>query len=45
MVALFSWTDPAPFWYDLIDAIRKYLSPKERRKSNYQDPFLEKVQH
>jgi predicted ATP-grasp superfamily ATP-dependent carboligase len=40
--ALFSWSDPAPFWYDLLYSFRKVLSPKERKKSNFQDPFVRK---
>lgn len=37
--ALFSWTDPLPFWLDLIRSIRRYTSPQERRKSTFRDPF------
>ncbi len=42
--AMFSWTDPTPFWYDLIRSIRKYIFPQERRKSNYRNPFPKNLQ-
>jgi len=37
--ALFSWSDPAPFWYDLIFAFGKYILQKKRRKDNFREPF------
>jgi D-aspartate ligase len=43
--ALFSWTDPAPFWHDLIISIRRYLSPQERTKSGYRSPFPKSLQN
>lgn len=33
--ALFSWHDPGPFWGDLQNATRLFLSPQERRKRAY----------
>jgi predicted ATP-grasp superfamily ATP-dependent carboligase len=36
---LFSWTDPWPFWGDLIRAFRLYLMPSERRKRDYNNPL------
>jgi predicted ATP-grasp superfamily ATP-dependent carboligase len=41
--AVFSWADPAPFWFDLIDAVRRYISPKERRNIKFRDPFPKKL--
>ncbi|MBT4310626.1 MAG: carboxylate--amine ligase [Anaerolineae bacterium] len=35
--ALFSWTDPGPFFADFMRAIRLYLQPEEREKRNYRD--------
>ncbi|HEX9076774.1 MAG TPA: carboxylate--amine ligase [Anaerolineae bacterium] len=35
--AVFSWTDPAPFYFDLVRAVRLYMIPDERRKRNYRD--------
>jgi predicted ATP-grasp superfamily ATP-dependent carboligase len=43
--ALFSWTDPVPFWLDLIRSIRRYISPQERRKSTFRDPFPRVLPH
>ncbi len=37
--AMFSWNDSAPFWYDILYSFQKYLSPIERRKSTYRNPF------
>jgi predicted ATP-grasp superfamily ATP-dependent carboligase len=42
--AMFSWNDSAPFWYDLLYSFRRYLSPIERRKSNYRNPFPKIIQ-
>lgn len=33
--AIFSWTDPGPFLWDLIRAVRLFLQPEERRKRDY----------
>jgi D-aspartate ligase len=35
--ALFSWTDPGPFFGDLYRAVRLYLQPEERRKRDYRN--------
>jgi predicted ATP-grasp superfamily ATP-dependent carboligase len=35
--ALFSWTDPAPFWGDLLRVVCIYLHPKERKKRVYRN--------
>jgi predicted ATP-grasp superfamily ATP-dependent carboligase len=35
--ALFSWRDPGPFLSDLHRVARLYLSPRERRKRDYQN--------
>ncbi len=35
--AVFSWTDPAPFCFDLVRAGRLYMIPKERQRRNYRD--------
>jgi predicted ATP-grasp superfamily ATP-dependent carboligase len=35
--AMFSWSDPGPFFGDLHRAVRLYLQPEERRKRNYRD--------
>ena len=35
--ALFSWRDPAPFLYDLKNAIQVFLSPQERKKRDYRN--------
>lgn len=43
--AVFSWTDPLPFWLDIIDAVRRYMSPKERKNIHYREPFPKKLMH
>jgi predicted ATP-grasp superfamily ATP-dependent carboligase len=35
--ALFSWTDPAPFFGDLVRVIRTYLQPEERKERAYRN--------
>jgi predicted ATP-grasp superfamily ATP-dependent carboligase len=35
--ALFSWSDPGPFFGDLVRGFRLYLSAEERRKRNFRD--------
>lgn len=35
--AVFSWKDLAPFWFDLVRAVRLFLDPEERRKRNFKD--------
>jgi len=35
--ALFSWTDPGPFLWDLIRGFRLYLSAEERSKRDFRD--------
>jgi D-aspartate ligase len=42
--ALFSWTDPVPFWYDLITSVRAYLSSRKRKKPNYRIPLPKNLQ-
>ncbi len=35
--AVFSLSDPAPFWFDLVRAVRLFMIPAERSKRNYRD--------
>jgi D-aspartate ligase len=37
--ALFSWSDPVPFLYDLYSGIQVFLSPQDRRKRDHRDPL------
>lgn len=38
--ALFSWSDPRPFFSDLVRAGRLFLSREERKKRDYRDPLI-----
>ncbi len=33
--ALFAWNDPAPFFADLVRAVRLYMVPEERKRRDY----------
>jgi predicted ATP-grasp superfamily ATP-dependent carboligase len=35
--AVFSWTDPAPFWFDLVRTVRLFLIREERMKRDFRD--------
>jgi len=35
--AVFSWTDMAPFWFDLVRSFRLFLIPEERRKRDFRN--------
>ena len=37
--AVFSWTDLGPFWGDWLRLLRIFLSPRERKRRDYENPL------